>query len=51
LPQWSSTPIPINAIYSSNKYMPQKVKVFLDFLGSTMNANSIELNRSLKKIL
>ena len=41
LPQWSSTPVPINAIYSSHKYMPQKVKVFLDFLGNTMNANSI----------
>ncbi|MFM2304182.1 MAG: hypothetical protein RLZZ135_1592 [Cyanobacteriota bacterium] len=43
LPQWSSTPVPINAIYCSHKYMPQKVKVFLDFLGNTINANSIDL--------
>jgi LysR family transcriptional regulator, regulator for bpeEF and oprC len=51
LPQWSSTPVPINAIYSSHKYMPQKVKVFLDFLGNSMNANSIDLTRSLKNLL
>ncbi|MGL4619364.1 MAG: LysR family transcriptional regulator [Chroococcidiopsis sp.] len=38
LPQWSSTPVPINAIYGSHKYMPQKVKVFLDFLENTINA-------------
>lgn len=37
LPQWSSTPIPINAIYSSHKYMPQKIKVFLEFLMSIVN--------------
>jgi LysR family transcriptional regulator, regulator for bpeEF and oprC len=43
LPQWSSTPVPINAIYSSHKHMPQKVKVFLDFLGNMMNANSIDV--------
>jgi hypothetical protein len=43
LPQWSSIPVPINAIYSSHKYMPQKVKVFLDFLGNAMNANSIDV--------
>jgi LysR family transcriptional regulator, regulator for bpeEF and oprC len=37
LPQWSSTPVPINAIYSSHKYMPQKIKVFLEFLMSRIN--------------
>ena len=37
LPQWSSTPVPINAIYSSHKYMPQKIKVFLEFLMSSFN--------------
>ena len=32
LPQWASAPIPINAIYPSRKYIPQKVRVFLEFL-------------------
>lgn len=36
LPQWSSPPIPINAIYPSRKYMPQKVRVFLAFLEQKM---------------
>ena len=34
LPQWSSTPVPINAVYASHKYMPQKIKLFLAFLTS-----------------
>ncbi len=37
LPQWSSVPMPINAIYLSRKYMPQKVKLFLDFLVNILN--------------
>jgi DNA-binding transcriptional LysR family regulator len=36
LPQWSSLPVPINAIYPSRKYVPQKVKVFLEFLEQKM---------------
>jgi LysR family transcriptional regulator, regulator for bpeEF and oprC len=50
LPQWSSTPVPINAVYCSHKYMPQKVKVFLDFLGMSINANSVNLGRSLRSM-
>jgi LysR family transcriptional regulator, regulator for bpeEF and oprC len=34
LPQWSSAAVPINAVYSSHKYMPQKIRVFLEFLTS-----------------
>jgi LysR family transcriptional regulator, regulator for bpeEF and oprC len=44
LPHWSSTPVPINAIHCSHKHMPQKVKVFLDFLSNTMNESSSGLN-------
>ena len=29
---WSSKPVSINAIYPSRKYLPKKVKVFLEFL-------------------
>ncbi|MEH2314937.1 MAG: LysR family transcriptional regulator [Nostoc sp.] len=36
LPQWSSAPIPINALYPSRKYVPMKVKVFLEFLEQKM---------------
>lgn len=31
LSQWSSASIPINALYPSRKYIPTKVKVFLEF--------------------
>jgi LysR family transcriptional regulator, regulator for bpeEF and oprC len=43
LPQWSSLPVPINAIYPSRKYVPQKVKVFLEFL--EQNIGKIECDR------
>ncbi|MEH1891332.1 MAG: LysR family transcriptional regulator [Nostoc sp.] len=36
LPQWSSAPVPINALYPSRKYVPMKVKVFLEFLEQKM---------------
>ncbi|MBP5976479.1 LysR family transcriptional regulator [Brasilonema sp. CT11] len=36
LPQWSSAPVPINALYPSRKYLPMKVKVFLEFLEQKM---------------
>ncbi|HEY9639832.1 MAG TPA: LysR family transcriptional regulator [Coleofasciculaceae cyanobacterium] len=36
LPQWSSAPSPINVVYPSRKYVPQKVSVFLDFLDQKM---------------
>ena len=36
LPQWSSAPVPINALYPSRKYVPIKVKVFLEFLEQKM---------------
>jgi LysR family transcriptional regulator, regulator for bpeEF and oprC len=36
LPQSSSLPIPIKAIYPTRKYIPQKVKVFLEFLEQKM---------------
>ncbi|MBD2310006.1 LysR family transcriptional regulator [Chroococcidiopsis sp. FACHB-1243] len=36
LPQCSSAPIPINALYPSRKYIPMKVRVFLEFLEQKM---------------
>ncbi|MEH2148505.1 LysR family transcriptional regulator [Nostoc sp.] len=36
LPQWSLAPVPINALYPSRKYIPTKVKVFLEFLEQKM---------------
>ncbi|WP_335028315.1 LysR family transcriptional regulator [Nostoc sp.] len=36
LPQWSSAPVPINALYPSRKYVPMKVKVLLEFLEQKM---------------
>lgn len=36
LPQRSSAPVPINALYPSRKYVPMKVKVFLEFLEQKM---------------
>ena len=44
LSQWSSLPIPINAIYPSRKYMPQKVKIFLEFLEQKMTGRKIEVD-------
>lgn len=32
LPQWSSAPVPISVLYPSRKYVPRKIKVFLEFL-------------------
>lgn len=43
LPQWSSLPVQINAIYPSRKYALQKVKVFLEFL--EQNIGKIESDR------
>jgi LysR family transcriptional regulator, regulator for bpeEF and oprC len=36
LPQWSLAPVPINALFPSRKYIPMKVKVFLEFLEKKM---------------
>jgi DNA-binding transcriptional LysR family regulator len=36
LPEWSSAPVLINALYPSRKYIPMKVKVFLEFLEQKM---------------
>lgn len=36
LSQWSLAPVPINALYPSRKYLPAKVKVFLEFLEQKM---------------
>ncbi len=36
LPQWSSALIPINALCPSRKYVPMKVRVFLEFLEQKM---------------
>jgi len=32
LPDWTSPPVSINALYPSRKHLPRKVQVFLDFL-------------------
>ncbi|MDF5711421.1 MAG: LysR substrate-binding domain-containing protein [Nostoc sp. S4] len=40
LSQWSSTAIPINALYPSRKYIPMKVKVFLEFLEQKMRSHN-----------
>jgi LysR family transcriptional regulator, regulator for bpeEF and oprC len=49
LPQWASLPVPINAIYPSRKYVPQKVKVFLEFLEQTVLGKIEYLVSSLTK--
>ena len=49
LPHWSSLPIPINAIYPSRKYVPQKVKVFLEFL--EQNIGKIECDRLVSPLI
>lgn len=36
LPQWLSALTPINALYPSRKYIPMKVRVFLEFLEQKM---------------
>ncbi len=40
LPEWSSVTVPINAVYPSRKYLPQKVKVFLKFLEDKMQISA-----------
>ena len=39
LPQWTSPPIPVHAVYVSRKFVPAKVKAFLNELAAWKNSN------------
>ncbi|MEH2166103.1 MAG: LysR family transcriptional regulator [Nostoc sp.] len=42
LSQWSLAPVPINALYPSRKYIPMKVKVFVEFLEQKMRLHHFQ---------
>ena len=39
LPQWTSPPIPVHAVYVNRKFVPAKLKTFINELASWKNSN------------